>query len=317
MVPRAASDKVSSTLASDSRPFVPIWYVTANRSAAKIAYPIDLLAAVLDGSLAPSTQVRDDAAASWITAADHPRIAPLLSRRDQMTGGRWLFAALTALIGLGLLVPLFGTGFHGWITLVGFGFLVGMLRESYNAAIESIELTRGRRVLLYLGGIAACLIGLGICGALIELGRLSLSPGLPEDSDWLAIPLLLGSILVFVAVSTLLWERWKPYGRLDRKASGPHDSLAARGAQITAKAARLNGLLAIDGCHSRVWSDGDRYAGKVKEGKPDGHGVFTWANGARHEGEWRAGKRHGHGVAVTADGSETAGRWTDDHAVGA
>jgi hypothetical protein len=37
MVPRTASDKVFPTLASDSEPFVPIWHVTADRSAAKIA----------------------------------------------------------------------------------------------------------------------------------------------------------------------------------------------------------------------------------------------------------------------------------------
>ncbi len=80
-MPEAASDKVFPTLASDSEPFVPIWYVTAGRSATKIAYPIDLLSAVLDGSLAPATQVRDDGAVSWIGAADHPRIAPLLARR--------------------------------------------------------------------------------------------------------------------------------------------------------------------------------------------------------------------------------------------
>ena len=301
-------------MASDSGPFVPIWHVTASKSAAKIAYPIDLLAAVLDGSLTPSTQVRDDGAAGWIAAGEHPRIAPLLARRGQMTGGRWLFVALTALIGAGLLVPLLATGWHGWTTLVGFGFLVAMLRESYDAAIELIELTRGGRLLLFLGSIAAALIGLGICGALIELGRLSLFPGLPENSDWLAVPLLVGAILVFVAVSSLLWERWKPDGRPGRKASGPNHPLAVRAAQITAKAARIKGLLGIRGCHSRVWTDGDRYAGEVKQGKPDGVGVFTWASGARHEGEWRQGKRHGHGVAVTADGSETAGRWTDDRA---
>jgi hypothetical protein len=254
-------------LASDSEPFVPIWYVTPGRSAAKIAYPIDLLSAVLDGSLTPATQVRDDGAASWIAAADLPRVAPLLSRRGQMTGGRWLFVVLSVLIWAALLVPLLGVGVPGWITLVGFVFAIGIVRESYDAAVESIELTLGRRVLLYLGGVAACLIGFGICGALIELGRLILLPDLPEDSDWLAIPLAAGRVLVGVAVSTLLWERWKPYGRADRKAGGAH-SLAVRAAQITAKTSRLKGLLGIDGCHSRVWADGDRYAGLAKEGKP-------------------------------------------------
>jgi hypothetical protein len=316
MVPWTVSDKVFRTLASDSEPFVPIWYVTADRSAAKVAYPIDLLSAVLDGSLAPATQVRDDGAASWIAAADHPRVAPLLSRRSQMTGGRWLFAVPSVLMWAALLLPLLGSGVHGWITLVGFVFVLAIVTESYGAAVESIELTRGQRVLLNLGAVAAGLVGFGICGALIELGRLSLLPGLPEDSDWLAIPWAAGSVLVVIAVSTLLWERWKPYGRTG-KASGSQHSLAVRDAQIMAKASRLKGLLGIDGCRSRVWADGDRYAGHVKEGKPDGSGVFTWASGARHEGEWRQGTRYGPGVAVTADGTETAGQWAGERATAA
>jgi hypothetical protein len=133
-------------------------------------------------------------------------------------------------------------------------------------------------------------------------------------SNWLAIPLAVGCILVFVAVSSLLWERWKPYGRPERKANGPH-SLAVRAAQIMGKAARLKGLLGIDGCRHHVWPDGDHYAGKLKQSAPDGLGVFTWASGARHEGEWRGGKRHGHGVTVSPDGTETAGRWQDDERV--
>jgi hypothetical protein len=299
-------------LASDSGRFVPIWHVTAAKSAAKIAYQIDLLAAVLDGSVAPSSQVRDDGAAAWMAAGDHPRIAPLLARRTQMTGGRWLFAALSVLVFAVLLASLLSGGFHGWTTLVGFGFLVMMVQEAYGAAIESIELTRPRRVLLYLGSIAAVLLGIVICSALIELGRLALFPSLPEDSDWLALPLFIGGVLVFVAVSELLWNRWKPYGRPDSSASSPDHPLAARVAQATAKAARIKGLIGVDRCRSQVWPDGDRYAGKMKEGVREGHGVFVWASGARHEGEWQKGKRHGHGVAVTPDGAETAGRWKDD-----
>jgi hypothetical protein len=161
------------------------------------------------------------------------------------------------------------------------------------------------------------LVGLGICGALIELGRLSLLPELPQNSDWLAIPLLVGVVLVLLAVSALLWERWKPYGRPGRKATRADYPPAVRAAQIMAKSSRIKGLLGVDGCHSHVWPDGDRYAGKLEQGAPDGPGVFTWASGARHEGGWRQGKRHGHGVAVTPDGTETAGRWTDDRAAGA
>jgi hypothetical protein len=153
------------------------------------------------------------------------------------------------------------------------------------------------------------------CGALIELVRLTLIPALPENSDWLAIPYAIGGVLVFLAVSELLWSRWKPYGRPGRPASGAAHPLAARAAQTMAKASRIKGLLGVDGCRSRVWEDGDRYAGKLKQGKQDGHGVFIWASGERYEGEWCNGKRHGHGVAVKADGTETPGRWRDDQRV--
>ncbi|HEY6256361.1 MAG TPA: hypothetical protein VIY51_11280 [Xanthobacteraceae bacterium] len=292
-------------------PFVPIWHVTAN-SPAKIAYPIDLMAAVLDGSVVAATQVRDDGAARWIAAGDHPRIAPLLARRAQMAGGFWLFAALTVMLFVPLLASLISGGFHGWITLVGFGMLVMMLQGAHGAARESIALTRGAQVLLYLGSIAAALLGIGLVGALVELGRLTLLPSLPEDSDWLAIPLSIGGVLVFVALSELLWNRWKPHGRGGLATSRPDHPPAVRAAQSMAKVARIKGLIGVDGCQTQVWPNGERYAGKTKQGKRDGHGVYIWAGGARHEGEWHQGKRHGHGVAVTPDGTETAGLWKDD-----
>jgi MORN repeat len=302
-------------LQSHSAPFVPIWHVTADKSAAKIAYPIDLLAAVLDGSIAASTQVCDDGSATWIAAGNHPRIAPLFACRTRAGGRHWLFVALSVLLFVPLLVSLLSSGHYGWTTLIGFGFLVMMLQEAYGAAVESIELTRGRQVLLYLGSVAASLIGFAACGALIELARLTLLPALPADSDWLAIPYFICGVLVLLAVSESLWTRWKPYGRPGRPASSPAHKLATRAAQTMAKASRIKGLLGVDGCRSRVWADGDRYAGKQKDGRQDGHGVFIWSSGERYEGEWRNGKRHGHGVSVKADGTETPGRWQDDRRV--
>jgi hypothetical protein len=302
-------------LASERAPFVPIWYLTANKSLVKIAYSIDLLAAVLDGSVAAATQVRDDGAAAWLAADADPRIAPLLARRAQMTGGYWLFVALTVLLFVLLLASLFSGGVHGWLTLLDFGFLVMMLQQSFEAARESIALTRGRQVLLYLGSVASALLGLAVVGALVELGQLMLFPTLPEDSDWLAIPLFIGMVLIFVALSELLWNRWTPYGRTGLTMTQSGHPAAVRAAQSLAKAARIKGLIGVDGCRTQVSPDGDRYAGKTKGGKCEGHGVYVWASGARHEGEWQKGKRHGHGVTVTPDGTETAGRWQDDERV--
>ena len=56
---------------------------------------------------------------------------------------------------------------------------------------------------------------------------------------------------------------------------------------------------------------GNRLEGQFRDGRLNGHGVFTVANGARFEGEFRDGKLNGHAVGTYADGSRDEGEWQD------
>jgi hypothetical protein len=296
--------------------FSPIRYVAPNKSTARLTCKADLLAAVLSGLIEPSTQVSEDNSNVWTPARDTPLIAPMLLYPARVKRNRWLFLLLSVVLGTAMIVPLLASGFHGWRTILSFGFIIGVLRAAYTASVEAVELSAPRRLLLYVAGILVMLFGFGVCDALIELVRLAFFPRLPPDSDWLAIPLFGGLVLVFTAVSELLFERWKPYRRQNLlKALPDNHPPSARGAQIMAKQARIRGLLGVDGCIRHVWPDGDRYEGKLKGKQREGVGVFTWANGVRHEGEWQQSKRHGYGVVVAADGTETAGRWQNGERV--
>jgi MORN repeat len=302
--------------ASLDSPFQPIWRLTPGGTAVRITGKADLLATVLSGVIEPSTRVRADHAQDWTSAADNPAIAPLLAYPTRLKRSRWLFLALSAVLGAAMIIPLFAAGYHGWRTMVSFAFIVGVLRGSYVAAVGAIELGPARQLLLYVSGVALAVLGFGVCDAAIELARLALFPELAPDSDWLAIPLFVGVVLIGVAMSVLLWERWS-LDRLEvlRPIAPSGHPPKARTAQLLAKQARVRGLLGVEGCGRQASPEGDRYEGKFDKKRRDGHGVYTWASGVRYEGEWRKGQRHGFGVSVAADGSETAGQWRNGERV--
>jgi clan AA aspartic protease (TIGR02281 family) len=54
------------------------------------------------------------------------------------------------------------------------------------------------------------------------------------------------------------------------------------------------------------------YDGDFRDGKRDGHGVYTWPSGGRYQGEWRDNKRNGHGIFVTPTGDRYEGEWSGD-----
>lgn len=229
--------------------FCLIWYVTPNKSAARLTCKVDLLAAVLSGLIEPSTQVRDENSNIWTSARDNPLVAPLLARPGRSGRNRWLFLLLSLVLGAAMIVPLLAAGFHGWRTMISFSFIYLGLQAAYRASVEAVELSIPRQLLLYVAGIALLLLGFGACDALIELVRLAFFPELPPNSDWLAIPLFVGIVLVFTAVEGLLWERWKPCRWQNLlKAFPDNHPIKARTAQIQAKQARIQGLLGVDGC---------------------------------------------------------------------
>ena len=60
-----------------------------------------------------------------------------------------------------------------------------------------------------------------------------------------------------------------------------------------------------------TWPDGDRYEGDFVDGESTGRGVFTWANDDRYEGDFVDGKRTGRGVYTWADGDRYEGDFVD------
>ena len=60
-----------------------------------------------------------------------------------------------------------------------------------------------------------------------------------------------------------------------------------------------------------TWPNGDKYCGKVLNGKFDGFGTYTWVCGEVYEGNWSEGKRNGKGTHVWPDGETYSGDWLD------
>jgi hypothetical protein len=294
----------------DAPPFHPIWYITPDKSVAKVTCKVDLVAAVLGGIIAPSTQLRDDGSNLWTAARDNARVAPLLDSPKRTTRARRIFLVLSLALGALLLLPIIAAGFAGFRTILAFVFVGMILHESYKATIESIELSLARQILLYFGGVALAIAGFVACDALIELARLTLFPQLAPSSDWLTLALFVGLVLVFTALSELLWERFKPYRKDNRaRAEAKVLPIKARAAQVLAKQARIHALLGFEKCGRLALPGGQYYEGKLNKGTREGHGAFVWTNGARYEGEWQKGDRHGHGVEILPDGTEIAGLW--------
>lgn len=308
---------MSQRAPSDDTSFHPVWYVTPNKSTAKITCRVDLLAAIVGGTIEPSSQVRDHGTDLWAAARDNRHIAPMLGYPNKIKRARQLFLVLSLALAPLLALPVVDSGFRGWRTIIAVGFVFLVLQESYKAALETFELSLGRLVFFYAGGVALAIAGWVACDALIELVRLIIFPLLEPDSDWITLALLVGAGIIIAALSELYWDRWKPYRRENSGRVG-HDKHPdkARSAQALAKQARIRGLLGFDKCGRQVGARGDRYEGKLKDSKRDGYGVFTWTSGARYEGHWQDGNRHGFGVEILPDGTETAGHWQTDRRVG-
>ena len=63
--------------------------------------------------------------------------------------------------------------------------------------------------------------------------------------------------------------------------------------------------------------DGSRYDGEMRNNMANGHGIATLANGSRYEGEYRDNKRNGRGLQTYANGDRYEGEWHDHKSNGA
>lgn len=68
----------------------------------------------------------------------------------------------------------------------------------------------------------------------------------------------------------------------------------------------------INGHGIYTWADGRVYDGMWKDGKCNGRGVQTWASGEKYDGEFKDDKKHGQGTHTWADGAKYVGQYEDD-----
>lgn len=64
-----------------------------------------------------------------------------------------------------------------------------------------------------------------------------------------------------------------------------------------------------------TFTNGAKYIGEVKNGKPEGQGAITYADGGKYVGEWAEGKREGQGTYTYAQGDTVTGEWKNGQPV--
>ena len=65
----------------------------------------------------------------------------------------------------------------------------------------------------------------------------------------------------------------------------------------------------LNGQGTIYYSNGARYEGECKDGKPHGQGTYFYANGGHYEGQWKGGKLLGQGTYYGTDGSRYEGEF--------
>ena len=61
-----------------------------------------------------------------------------------------------------------------------------------------------------------------------------------------------------------------------------------------------------------TFNNGDQYDGEWKNNKKEGHGLYTWASGSKYDGEFKNSLREGKGVYTYNNGDEYDGEWKND-----
>ena len=60
-----------------------------------------------------------------------------------------------------------------------------------------------------------------------------------------------------------------------------------------------------------IWSDGRKYEGEFKDGKPNGKGTLTYPDSRKYVGEFKNGKENGFGTLTSPDEGKYVGEWKD------
>jgi hypothetical protein len=63
-------------------------------------------------------------------------------------------------------------------------------------------------------------------------------------------------------------------------------------------------------------SNGNKYVGAWKDGKPNGYAIATYPNGDKYVGEFKDGKLNGQGTYTWANGDNYVGEFKDDSSGG-
>jgi len=58
-----------------------------------------------------------------------------------------------------------------------------------------------------------------------------------------------------------------------------------------------------------TFPDGRKYEGELKDGDYNGQGTYTYSDGSKYIGEWKGGNRNGQGKDILPDGSTYIGGW--------
>lgn len=124
-----------------------------------------------------------------------------------------------------------------------------------------------------------------------------------------------GAASVFILPLFIYSGKWKT-AKLDSEqiiAAGSAASLqtAAPSTQTNIEVSSGSDPAMNNQAFTRIYENGDRYTGEMKDGEPDGHGELLIGSGGCYKGEFKNGELHGFGVLTDGSGGSYEGEFKD------